>query len=62
MFLSRFVPQGWLVPARYYYHLMTHALEAEVGYLPTLINRRGVTIDVGAFNGDYSYALAKLSK
>jgi FkbM family methyltransferase len=37
-------------------------LEAEVGYLPTLINRRGVTIDVGAFNGDYSYALAKLSK
>lgn len=59
---AKILPKRIIVPVRYYYHWAMGVLEDEVRYLPQLIPRRGKSIDVGAFNGDYTYILSTLSK
>jgi FkbM family methyltransferase len=60
--LAALVPKHLAIPSRYYYHLFTGVLEPEIKYLPQLIGRRGTAIDVGGYNGEYSFALSRISK
>jgi len=59
---AKILPKRIIVPARYYYHCIIGALEDEIKCLPQLITRRGKAIDVGAFDGAYTYYLSKLSE
>ena len=62
MFLARFIPDPWLLPFKYYYYGVRSLNEPELYYVKKLVPRRGVAIDIGGFEGLYSYALAKVSR
>ena len=62
-FLDRLVPLSRRVPFRYFAsEKVFGGLEPEMKLLPKLVSRNGVSIDVGANRGTYTYALAKLCR
>lgn len=53
------VPTRWQLPVRYHYLRVAGSLEPEIHELRSIV-RPGLTVDVGANYGIYTYALAKL--
>ena len=56
------VPDRYHVPLRYWYRFMAGRLEKELRLVKQVIFRGGVTLDIGANNGVYTYALSPLSR
>lgn len=55
------VPDRMEVPARYWSMRVLGVLEPEVARLPEWVRADGVSLDIGANYGPYTYALARLS-
>jgi FkbM family methyltransferase len=58
--LERLVPGRYRLPLRYLGQSMLGALEPEVKFLPALVRKSSIAVDVGANKGIYTYALAAL--
>lgn len=58
--LLAIAPDAWKLPLEYRFLKLKGGLEPETFYLPQLIERSGIAIDVGANKGYYTYALAQL--
>jgi FkbM family methyltransferase len=60
-FAERMVPPSWRLPLRYRIQRVTGGLEPEMAVLDQLLVAGGVAIDIGANQGIYSYALARIA-
>jgi FkbM family methyltransferase len=60
--IERLIPRRYQLPVRYYGQHLLGALEVEMKYLPQLVDRNSIAIDVGANKGIYSYALTRYAK
>ena len=60
--LSAAVPEAVRVPVHFWTQRLSGRCDPMIPRLPSLILRRGTAIDVGANQGLYTYALARLSK
>lgn len=57
--VQKYIPKNLMLPARYYYYLVTGNLDYEIKILKKVLKNCGTAIDVGANYGIYSFAFSK---